>query len=269
MGQHTYFPFGLEATSPAQDGERMKLTGHERDTRGTPTVQTDDLDYMHARFYNPNIARFASVDAERDSNPVVPQSWNLYAYVRNNPINITDPDGKAVVEIKTANADLFRNELERALTTVLGANAAGTFASLLSPKPPDPTTDALGLAGPLVITTTAAVKGGVQILANAAKGKAAKALAARQLVSEGNRVIGSRVAANTSLGRRVIDHLIQTPAGELGAVEVKSGGSGYRGMQVAKDTEMATAGAVLVGKNAPSDLKLQLQIIITTLLRIP
>jgi RHS repeat-associated protein len=64
----------------------MQLTGHERD-------QSSGLDYLHARYYNPNVARFLSVDPGPPSARV-PQSWNRYAYVLNNPINATDPDGQ-------------------------------------------------------------------------------------------------------------------------------------------------------------------------------
>ena len=92
---HTYMPFGQEGTNATQDTERTKYTGHERDLRDTSNT-TDDLDYMHARYYNPNVARFLSVDPGRDVDPKVPQAWNMYAYVRNNPVNQTDPDGNAV-----------------------------------------------------------------------------------------------------------------------------------------------------------------------------
>jgi len=93
LASHDYYPFGGEATTAGQDTERMKFTGHERDLQGT-TAQTDDLDYMHARYYNPNVARFLSVDPGRDVDPTVPQSWNMYSYVRNNPTNLVDPDGR-------------------------------------------------------------------------------------------------------------------------------------------------------------------------------
>jgi RHS repeat-associated protein len=92
IASHDYYPFGLEATDPSLDSERMKWTGHERDQQGTPSVQTDDLDYMHARFENFNIGRFLSIDPVR-GNPKKPQSFNLFAYARNNPINLTDPLG--------------------------------------------------------------------------------------------------------------------------------------------------------------------------------
>jgi len=93
---HQYYPFGIEQTSPAQDRELLKYTGHERDT---PT-----LDYMHARYYGTEWGRFLSVDPTWESADLRrPQSWNRYSYVMNNPVNMTDPDGRQwvgkVVEI--------------------------------------------------------------------------------------------------------------------------------------------------------------------------
>ena len=65
---HAYYPFGEEATSITQDTQRMKFTGHERDL-GVTTSAADDLDYMHARFYNPQVGRFLSTD------PATLHSW--------------------------------------------------------------------------------------------------------------------------------------------------------------------------------------------------
>jgi hypothetical protein len=47
---------------------------------------------MHARFENFNIGRFLSIDPVR-GNPKRPQSFNLFAYVGNNPIIRIDPLG--------------------------------------------------------------------------------------------------------------------------------------------------------------------------------
>jgi RHS repeat-associated protein len=88
---HTYFPFGEELTYPIQDSERLKFTGHERDLNYTFDT-ADDLDYMHARFYNPLLARFLSVDPILGSR-AAPQSWNRYAYVMNRALIAVDPDG--------------------------------------------------------------------------------------------------------------------------------------------------------------------------------
>jgi RHS repeat-associated protein len=85
-----YLPFG-QLEGPANTSERIGFTGHERDHR-EPSGTTDDLDYMHARHYNLNLGRFLSPDPLR-GNPHSPQSFNLYAYVQSNPINLIDPLG--------------------------------------------------------------------------------------------------------------------------------------------------------------------------------
>jgi RHS repeat-associated protein len=65
----------------------MKFTGHKREYYGVLNVDNNDyLDYMHARYYNPNHGRFLAVDADRRLTPARPQSWNRYVYSRNNPI---------------------------------------------------------------------------------------------------------------------------------------------------------------------------------------
>ncbi len=91
VAYHVYYPFGEEATSPTQDAERMKFTGHERDL-ANPASPADDLDLMHARFYNPQLGRFTGVDLHA-ATPASPQSWNRYAYVSANPLRSIDPDG--------------------------------------------------------------------------------------------------------------------------------------------------------------------------------
>ena len=94
VNYHAYYGFGEEAGTTA-DGAVMKFTGHERDLQGTITTPTDDLDYLHARYYNFNIARFLSTDPITDVKRALkaPQLWNKYAYVANNPVNFNDPTG--------------------------------------------------------------------------------------------------------------------------------------------------------------------------------
>ena len=92
VASHDYYPFGEEVTGSTPDGEVLKFTGHERDLRDAAKT-TDDLDYMHARYHNPNLARFLIVDPA-GGDPAQPQSWNRYSYVGNNPIRIIDPDGE-------------------------------------------------------------------------------------------------------------------------------------------------------------------------------
>ncbi len=50
------------------------------------------LYYYRARYYNPILGRFIQPDTIVQ-DPLDPQSWNRYAYVRNNPLKYTDPTG--------------------------------------------------------------------------------------------------------------------------------------------------------------------------------
>jgi RHS repeat-associated protein len=94
-----YMAFGEEVTTGGTTFELPhKFTGHERDLGvafAGSTPGDDDLDYMHARYYWPIFGRFLSVDpSRRGANPKLPQSWNRYAYVLNNPLKLIDPNGE-------------------------------------------------------------------------------------------------------------------------------------------------------------------------------
>lgn len=58
------------------------------------------LYYFGARYYNPGIGRFMSVDPA-GIDITNPQSWNRYAYVRNNPYTYVDPDGRQLVRFNS------------------------------------------------------------------------------------------------------------------------------------------------------------------------
>jgi hypothetical protein len=102
------------------------------------------------------------------------------------------------------------------------------------------------------------------LAANKATGLAGEARAGIDLVVEGNTILGSQVSVRTSEGRRIVDHLIQTPSGQIVACEVKCGGAVRNASQLAKDEAMATTGGIVIGKNAPNALRGQ-QIVIPTI----
>ena len=102
--RHDYVPFGEEI--PASVGSRatagyeissflkQKFTGKERDEG----VHEAGFDYFLARYYSSPLGRFATPDAPfADQSAADPQSWNLYAYVRNNPLTHIDPFGRDAV----------------------------------------------------------------------------------------------------------------------------------------------------------------------------
>ena len=87
--QCTSLPFGDNLACTGTDPNQLHFTGKERDTESTN-------DYFGARYYASNIAgRFLTPDTPLvDQKPGDPQSWNLYAYVRNNPLANVDPTGQ-------------------------------------------------------------------------------------------------------------------------------------------------------------------------------
>lgn len=139
ISSHQYLPFGDEdAAQAAQDDERLKFTSHERDQN----PGAFPLDYMRGRYYYYSGAKFLSIDPGRDIDLRRPQSWNSYAYVRNNPINSTDPTGRAGIPVSaiTQFAQSANNMLEAApfnpVTNLPGfiSNPVGSEGHLRDPR---------------------------------------------------------------------------------------------------------------------------------------
>ena len=102
ISRHDYLPFGEELFAPtggrsagrgykALDGVRQQFTAKERDDE-------TGLDYFGARYYASVQGRFTSADPIHFQKEMVgdPQRFNLYAYVRNNPLRFIDPTGEAI-----------------------------------------------------------------------------------------------------------------------------------------------------------------------------
>ncbi|MGA2877895.1 MAG: RHS repeat-associated core domain-containing protein, partial [Bryobacteraceae bacterium] len=97
VARHDYLPFGVEILSgyagrPGQwgttDNVSAKFTGQERDTE-------TGLDFFQARYHGSAQGRFLSPDPLGNfvASAADPQSWNMYAYARNNPLTLVDPTG--------------------------------------------------------------------------------------------------------------------------------------------------------------------------------
>jgi RHS repeat-associated protein len=248
---NNYFPFGRELPSAGTSAagtppfdDTLKFTGHERDT-GT-------LDYMHARYYAPYLGRFLSVDPTWESADLgKPQSWNRYAYVWNNPVNATDPDGRVLAFGPKQNQQIISFVKESVRYDAI--KEVVTSWKFSSGKERLLGVAVLGIIALENFTPTG--KGRAATLAaNKAAGKAAEAAVARELTAAGEIILGSQVRAETSQGVRIIDHLVENADG-IRAVEVKSGNGVRNAEQVAKDAAMAIDGATLTGKHAPDPLK--------------
>ena len=85
-----YYPFGGERIWQSNSTNTRKFTGKERDSES-------GLDNFGARYDASSLGRFMSPDPVSSVGLPIdardPQSWNAYSYVRNNPLNLTDPDG--------------------------------------------------------------------------------------------------------------------------------------------------------------------------------
>jgi len=98
VARQDYLPFGEEIPADtagrsssllfgASDGVEQKFTGQIRDSETR-------MDFFTARYYGSALGRFLSPDpANAGADPTDPQSWNAYAYVRNNPLALVDPMG--------------------------------------------------------------------------------------------------------------------------------------------------------------------------------
>ncbi len=76
-----------------------------------------------ARYHSPALGRFLCVDPGFDVQVEDPQSWNLYAYVRNNPVGRVDPDGRISDEAATDYFQVIKTEEQ--FNKVASAHADG------------------------------------------------------------------------------------------------------------------------------------------------
>jgi RHS repeat-associated protein len=86
-----YFPYGEEYTTTTGDTDKFATYYRDNDT---------GLDYAQNRYYSSILGRFLSDDPSGDNwNPADPGSWNTYAYVGGDPVNLNDPDGLSAVTL--------------------------------------------------------------------------------------------------------------------------------------------------------------------------
>lgn len=139
-----YLPFGQEiptswnrsdyastCTEP-DPSQRIKFTSKERDAE-------TGLDFFNARYFSSAQGRFTSPDP-LDANLIRvlnPQRWNKYAYVVNNPLAFTDPDGKDAIAVNFSSA---ANGLGHAGVIAVDPNGNATYGDF-QPQTPGSITD--------------------------------------------------------------------------------------------------------------------------------
>ena len=93
LERRDFLPFG-EELAPPPNGQPLGFAGAERDAE-TANSSWMASNYIGARIMQAAIGRFLSVDpGHADGTLTDPQSWNGYAYARNNPLLFVDPNGR-------------------------------------------------------------------------------------------------------------------------------------------------------------------------------
>jgi RHS repeat-associated protein len=109
-----FYPYGGERT-PINNtcAQNYKFTGKERDPES-------GLDNFAARHYASSLGRFMQTDPiwVKGDRMVDPQRLNLYAYVRNNPLRLTDPTGMDVI-LRTCNSSSGPTTVTQCFSSVL------------------------------------------------------------------------------------------------------------------------------------------------------
>jgi len=82
-----YTPFGITTNNPADLDDQAGFTGHIKD-------KATGLNYMQARYYDPVIGRFLSIDPVTFMDTGNPSMFNRYSYANNDPVNMIDLDGR-------------------------------------------------------------------------------------------------------------------------------------------------------------------------------
>jgi RHS repeat-associated protein len=93
-GRSFFKAFGTDVWTKPKSGPSGQVRGHQ-----AGVIATSDLDYLEARYYSGDKARFLSQDlvfwlSPGSQNIQRPQSLNSYAYGNGNPIVNSDPDGR-------------------------------------------------------------------------------------------------------------------------------------------------------------------------------
>src|SRR5271157_4806922 len=120
---------------PYGDGETCLPTPTEHLFTGKERDAESGNDYFEARYYSSAMGRFMSPDWAAQEEPVPyaklddPQSLNLYAYVRNNPLTRVELDGHGTCPPCIDEAVDLAEELESWYASVGGGGAAGGGAA--------------------------------------------------------------------------------------------------------------------------------------------
>jgi RHS repeat-associated protein len=240
---YTYEPFGAVTPSGATNTSTYQFTGRENDG---PT----GLYFHRARYYNPSFGRFISEDPLGfPGGPDV----NLYAYVGNSPLGLSDPlgldpNGCGFLGVNCI-LDFFKNHWVEILVVAGIACTLSTVCALavLGAINTIPAVGPWIVSGVLSVSTAAAFafsESSSTVQSNKAAGDAFRDEVA-SAVQQAGRQVTTEVVKRTPFGTRVIDIEVSLGGRVLGGIETKLGGSPYLPSQQAKDAWLGLNGYIV------------------------
>ena len=264
-----YQAFGESATAVAS-GPGPRYTARRLDPEtATGSAQPNGLYYYRARTYSPTWGRFLQPD------PIGPAGGiNLYAYVRNDPLNLVDPSGLAADQLQSAASSAYNSVLAKPLSDIgdLINNPSQIPGALASALPgvapvagelPQLLTglSAVGVAGTDLLGGSAATDHIVLGLTNAGLQDTAAQLGGRTLLGSTNLVADFQAAMANPATRFTIslEGLAgSTPTAQLltaaqrGAAGLGGGYTNYEIAQLYQAGRLATVNLVRGGVSVPN-----------------